>query len=49
MGKKLGHPVKLLDIGGGLPGLDDEEMNFKKVGDLFTKNKRLEKVDNLSF
>ena len=31
IGKKLGHPIKILDIGGGFPGFDTEEASFKKV------------------
>jgi len=31
IGKKLGHPIKILDIGGGFPGFDTEEASFKKI------------------
>ncbi|KAE9554528.1 hypothetical protein FO519_002284 [Halicephalobus sp. NKZ332] len=30
-GKKLGHPMKVLDIGGGFPGYDTKEVSFSKI------------------
>ncbi|KAE9550268.1 hypothetical protein FO519_006506 [Halicephalobus sp. NKZ332] len=33
-GKELGHPMKILDIGGGFPGFDTEEISFAKIADV---------------